>query len=334
MKNKVLDKSLENKIQLVKKLVLENTVIPEFYYKTGLSEEQVTQIFHALRRQGFRVFVGLNQDHESFCTFAKYKSLQGYSDIIKTHASSLGVAICADLHLGSFDDNINYVNGMINYCIKNNISNIIILGDLIEGTEYFKCHNNSGLLRIEADIYKQLEYVNEVLPKVPGITYHMLYGNHDLFSESGISYDIIKDLIEVYGRNDFKVIGCEHGKLQINRDHFKFIHSCMSGLNQTRNKHKQNLSFYGGGHRSEYITDLKEVSFYKSVPPLSNKKSNKPLKNGIMVFPGFIDFRLVFASDGTVQDLYINDMAFVNSSNMSYCQCFDSKPIYNYRARK
>lgn len=335
MKNNFTDKLLAKKILQAKAMVEENTVICDFYNKMGLvNEEQSAPIFHALRKQGFRIFVGEKQGFPSFCTFSEYKSIQGYNDIIKTNENTIGVAICADLHLGSIDDCIEYVNGLINYCLRNNIHDIIILGDLIEGIEYFKTHNNSSLLRFEPDIYTQLKYVNDVLPQVPGITYHMVFGNHDVYTVNGVSYDIIKDLKNIFGRTDFKVIGCDHGKLQINRDHFKFLHSCMSGVNQTRSKHKQNLTFYGGNHRSEYVTDLNKVSFNKTVPPLSNKKPSKPIEDGIMVFPGFIDFRIEFESDQTAQNLYINDIAFTNPNNYSYCQCLETKKILNYRVRK
>lgn len=334
MKSSFNDKSNDKIVQVVKKKVIENTPISEFYQQTSLSDEQATQIFHILRRQGFPVFVGKNQGHNSFCSYSTYRALQGYNDIIRTHAKSLGIGICADLHLGSVDDCRAYVYGFINYCVKNRITDIIINGDLIEGIEYFKYHNNSGLLRIKPDIYEQLKYVNEALPYVPGITYHFIFGNHDKYSINGISYDIVKDLKDIFGRNDIKVFGCEHGKLQINKDHFRFIHNSMAGHNQFRSKHKQSLSFFGGGHRSEFISDIKEVVSYKSIPPLSNKKPTNPVEDGVMVFPGFIDFRLEFESDKTVKKLYINDVAFTNPDNPSYCQCVNTNKILNFRVRK
>lgn len=336
MKSSFNDKLNDKTIQVVKQKVIENTPISEFYQQTNINDEQATQIFHILRRQGFPVFIGENQGHSSYCSYSDYRVQQGYNDVIRTHASSIGIGICADLHLGSIDDCIAYVYGFINYCVKNGITDIIINGDLIEGIEYFKCHNDSGLLRIKPDIYEQLKYVNDALPCVPGITYHFIFGNHDKYSINGIAYDIVKDLRECFGRNDIKVFGCEYGKIQINRDHFRFIHNSMTGLNQSRSKHKQSLSFFGGGHKSEFISDYREVVSYKSVPPLSNKKprNTKNDDNNVMVFPGFIDFRIEFESDRTAQNLYINDIAFTNPSNPSYCQCVNTNRILNYRVRK
>ena len=92
--------------------------------------------------------------------------------------------VIADTHIGRFSGNENYIKNHIyenerglfsayNYALRNGITNIIHLGDLIEGFL-------DNTQRKIPTCLEQIEQLKKVYPYVNGIKTYLLYGNHDL----------------------------------------------------------------------------------------------------------------------------------------------------------
>ena len=96
--------------------------------------------------------------------------------------------VIADNHMGRLDSKEyecdyktkKYINergldAAYNYALKNNISNVINLGDIIEGNAF----EDQRRLTLKGENLHQLEYFNRVYPNINGIKTFLLFGNHE-----------------------------------------------------------------------------------------------------------------------------------------------------------
>ena len=120
-----------------------------------------------------------------------YLMLYGSNDInnlnaIKNYYTSLKInqnkcLVIADSHIGRLDKNEN-INSKFhnnerglymayNHALKNNINNVIHLGDLLEG--------DSEKTQYRLNTSNQFEYLKNIYPSINNIKTYLLYGNHD-----------------------------------------------------------------------------------------------------------------------------------------------------------
>ena len=104
--------------------------------------------------------------------------------------------VMADTHLGSKFENMDYIYGTCEWGVKNSIKSFIHLGDAIQSTykPVSKMYNT-----FESQVY---HLIND-FPKMDGVTFYFLFGNHDFhtFSQK-------RELLQmVQERDDFKILG-------------------------------------------------------------------------------------------------------------------------------
>ena len=104
--------------------------------------------------------------------------------------------VMADTHLGSKFENMDYIYGTCEWGVKNNIKSFIHLGDAIQSTykPVSKIYNT-----FESQVY---HLIND-FPKMDGVTFYFLFGNHDFhtFSQKRWLLDMVQE------REDFKILG-------------------------------------------------------------------------------------------------------------------------------
>ena len=104
--------------------------------------------------------------------------------------------ICSDTHIGSKYENRGYIEMMLDYAIRNNITSIIHGGDLLHS-------NKKGVKRDYDDLEDQINHFLYYYSAARGITNYILLGNHDvhLMKRKPNAYEIINN------RKDLKIIG-------------------------------------------------------------------------------------------------------------------------------
>ena len=119
----------------------------------------------------------------------------------------------SDTHIGSWDDNLSYLDLVYDYCKKNNINYIFHAGDLIDGT-----HGN-------IDKRKYLnDQIEEVITKYPYdelITNFITLGNHDFDS---ILLDKPIDAALIENRSDLIPLGYGMNEVHLKNDFFVVSH--------------------------------------------------------------------------------------------------------------
>ncbi len=128
---------------------------------------------------------------------------------IENSSSTLDVILISDLHIGSNDNSeLDNLEKIYNYAIKNNIKIIINLGDLMD-VHIFNEENDLKQLRLYDNLLNDLI---KNLPNDPNVVNLILGGNHDkTLLELGL--DPIKILCNQ--RSDYINLGYDHKKVKI-----------------------------------------------------------------------------------------------------------------------
>ncbi len=176
-----------------------------------------------------------------------------------TYNKSSKFIIISDLHAGSKNEKIHFWNITYDYAVVNNIKDIYIAGDLVDG---IFTHNKTHLDTYE----KQFNHFISEYPKESNINNYALLGNHDyLFFKEG-HIDMCTNLEEK--RDDFTVIGYKRSYIKILSNIICFKHS-IDRLPFDVPTYNPCLSFKGHSHYYSYRAKKKNKIDSFRVPHLS-----------------------------------------------------------------
>lgn len=85
--------------------------------------------------------------------------------------------VVSDTHMGSKYQQLTYLHEFYDLCKKEKIDTVLHVGDLVHGSP--KMHRDMILESFVHGADAQTEYAITNYPKVPGITTHLIAGNHD-----------------------------------------------------------------------------------------------------------------------------------------------------------
>jgi hypothetical protein len=121
---------------------------------------------------------------------------------IEWGGKALTFCLVSDTHLGSRYEQLEPLNAVYDLVADRGIRDVFHSGDLVDGQKMYRGHEYEIHVH-GADA--QTEYAAEVYPKRPGVTTHLISGNHDwsFFKESG--YDVVRAVAEA--RDDFIYYG-------------------------------------------------------------------------------------------------------------------------------
>ena len=137
--------------------------------------------------------------------------------------------LIADTHIGNVEvQSFDIINGVYNYCIKNNINNVFHLGDLLDGIK----PNILGDDRLEK-FDEQIKVFLDNYPNIDGIKTYSICGNHDevIHGSDGVSC-----ILDIYGptyrdlrtlnrdNNSFYFYGSESMNIIFSNEKFRFGH--------------------------------------------------------------------------------------------------------------
>lgn len=132
------------------------------------------------------------------------------------------VAHITDTHLGSKYCLRSYLKDFIHYAYSKGVREILHTGDIVDGRYHHAAYEMShhGLNDQTQDLY-------ETLPRLEGLTYHAIAGNHDFTftAESGIDVPaFISNYFRERGRNDFFGYGARGAFLNVRGAIFHLWH--------------------------------------------------------------------------------------------------------------
>lgn len=152
------------------------------------------------------------EDNKRFLQFRKRRYDNSKQVNIQVD-EQVSVLVISDTHFGHKQSEIRFTQSVINYAYKQGIRQVLHVGDLVDG-HYMSIRPQSVQELSHIGFEKQLELANESLPKLDGLTYHMISGNHDHTYERNAFANPVKSLARE--RNDVNYLGYNFGKVWIN----------------------------------------------------------------------------------------------------------------------
>lgn len=287
-------------------------------YQDAFTDERLIELLKKLRSINYRVFLGKNEFGKTLVTTSDYINQMNYTGSIKTNGEDLKVCVISDLHLGSIFDEPRYVDRVWDFCTARGIHHIINLGDIIEGSEYMidNCRNfESYRPEIQKNLESQINYLNKYVPYDENIMHYLLFGNHDLYSSSGISLDVAKELEERHNRHDIKVCGIEDTKFQVNNDYLHLFHHSFNDIirpyvKKFEDSVENEVILSGHSHISKSYNGIGYD--LESVPTLSKQDHHL---SEFEFFSGFITITISFNEDLYMQNIYLERFRLDDSYN-------------------
>ena len=153
----------------------------------GKSCNEICDILHISNRQLYNNLTNIK--NKGFLFSRKYTSkgdilyqttnyISEEDNTIKLDEQYIKILVISDLHFGNEKENLDRINNVFDYCIKNNIHTIFCCGDFIDGTY------SQGIQTIK-NFYEQVDYFIKKYPFDKNILTFGVGGDHDL---SGITH--------------------------------------------------------------------------------------------------------------------------------------------------
>lgn len=142
----------------------------------------------------------------------------------------------ADTHIGSIYEKKWYYDYLANFLAKYDIRDVIIAGDFLQGIM-------PQLQEKYKDPKEQTEHAINLIPVNNQVTWHILFGNHDLplLEENKECYKIIKT------RKDFHLLGYRRAYMLFGKNLFSISHKTPNYM-VVPPRVNTDFSLYGHGH--------------------------------------------------------------------------------------
>ena len=219
----------------------------------------------------------------------------GVNIITDINSTSYTALVISDMHFGSGFELEGAMDKIYDFCIRMGIHNIIIAGDILDGTF------NKIPPRI-SDPYEQIEYFSKVYPFDKSIINFALLGNHDysILKETGQDFSSFLDSY----RHDIVSLGYGCGRLNIKNDFIGLKHTIKGVSSEFIDK--SNLLLLGHKHNFKSTISGKTQNIY--VPSLSNLCLYKDGYDGL---PGALLLKIAFDND-IISTVYINQLIILD----------------------
>ncbi len=152
----------------------------------------------------------------------------------------------SDTHFGSPKENLQFIDYVYNYAIKENIHYIVHAGDFIEGK------SNYTLATPNVDL--QIKNALRQYPKDNSITNYLLFGNHDY---NALKYDDCSSLFEseLNYRTDIYKIGFSKSYLSWNKNVIISVNHEIKDYNNHLPELATAINLYGHHHKYNLEND-------------------------------------------------------------------------------
>ena len=229
-----------SKTDLVLSKIKHKYAIESLADKVGLSVEAVLNIISQLQFKGYAInlwqennvkFVQLN--------FENKKIAEPTEHYLNKDGGQIKIAIFSDTHIGHRQSRIAEMQQFIIEAYKQGVTDIFFAGDLVEG--HYMSIRPTSIKELDAIGFDdQVELADEVLPKLKGLTYHMISGNHDGSFTRNAFANPIKTLARQ--RNDINYLGHNFSKIWLtNKIDIALVHPT-DGIGQSYDlKMKQHI---------------------------------------------------------------------------------------------
>ena len=127
----------------------------------------------------------------------------------------VSLLVISDTHFGHKKSEIAFTQFVIQHAYEQGIRDVLHVGDLLEG--HYMSIRPQSIKELDAIGFdEQLDLADESLPKLDGLTYYIISGNHDHTYERHAFANPVKALSK--RRDDVRYLGYNFGKFIINKN--------------------------------------------------------------------------------------------------------------------
>lgn len=160
------------------------------------------------------------EDNKRYLQFRK-RRYDNHKQVKLEVKDEVKVLVISDTHIGHQRSEIGFMQSVVNYAYKQGVRQVLHVGDLLEG-HYMSIRPQSVKELTHVGYDDQLELAIEVLPKLDGLEYYMISGNHDHTYERNAFANPVKALAK--RRNDVHYLGYNFGKIWIGKVDIALVH--------------------------------------------------------------------------------------------------------------
>ena len=230
----------------------------------------------------------------------------GVGVITDINSYTYSAMVISDIHFRSCFEIERVMDRIYNFCIKEGIHNIILTGDILDGTFSKKQIKKSNS-------YEQIEYFLKIYPFDKNIINFVLLGDHDysILKDTGQDFSMVLDSY----RHDIVNLGYGFGRLFIKNDSVGLKHSIKKC--PTNFSDDDSVLLLGHTHNFKVVASGKKNYIY--VPSLSNLCLYNAGYEGL---PSVLLFKILFEQN-VINTIYVHQLVvldkiyFVNESVLS-----------------
>lgn len=224
--------------------------------------------------------------------------------------------VASDIHIGSNHFLKDQFLDFIHRGYEKGIRLCLVPGDILDG-----CYRHSRWEESHHGFDAQSRYAAEVMPRLPGLTYVGITGNHDETFETDAGLSVVNALPQVFrdaGRQDFSLVGARGGYLHLVSPGNKrgaFVElwhpgkGCAYALSYKLQKHIENYAvgqkpdmvFAGHWHQQCYFTQRGVHAFSSGTWHGGQSAFGRMLGGAPSIGGWFVDYRQT--EDGTLREV-------------------------------
>ena len=298
-----------SKTDLVLSKIKHKYAIESLADKVGLSVGAVLNIISQLQFKGYAInlwqennvkFVQLN--------FENKKIAEPTEHYLNKDGGQIKIAIFSDTHIGHRQSRIAEMQQFIIEAYKQGVTDIFFAGDLVEG--HYMSIRPTSIKELDAIGFDdQVELADRVLPKLKGLTYHMISGNHDGSFTRNAFANPIKTLARQ--RNDINYLGHNFSKIWLtNKIDIALVHPT-DGIGQSYDlKMKQHID----RARTEKLARFIFMGHYHKFSHTHYKGIDGFVVPSFVAYSHFMDDKnLASIVGGIILTIYVNHKGLVAS---------------------
>lgn len=198
--------------QVVLKLIRKKYAISSLAKKLDFPESEIIDVISDLQFEGHDIVLWT----ENGVRFVQASLKNRYSAEPTEHylnqknKGQIKIAVFSDTHIGHRQSAVEEVQYFIKKAYNQGVRNVFFAGDLVEG--HYMTIRPTSIKELNAIGFDdQVDLASKVIPKLPGLTYYMISGNHDGTFARNAFANPIKTLARE--REDIKYLGHNFAKI-------------------------------------------------------------------------------------------------------------------------
>lgn len=262
---------MSKELRVLFRKISNNDKVSEAATKLGVDEVMMYGIIEALQLEGYDISL-YNKDDEMYIykklVYRKFKNIKENMDDLE----KISYGVIGDTHLGHKRQQLQLLNKFMLEAYEKGYRDFYHVGDLTDGYYVPKRpeHQHECFIRGYDEV---LDYVVEMWPRLKGVNYSIISGNHDFTFYKEIGANIVAAIAK--DRDDINYLGMDKATIYLGKNKnisIKLMHPDKGGTDVTSTRIQKSIEkldtkenpkavFQGHFHRYYRMLDRNMIGF-------------------------------------------------------------------------